>query len=49
MLNPNNRSLYTSALTSPPGMMFDEAIATSFSLDPAFLLQAPVYLAFTCD
>ncbi|HAX9835782.1 phospholipase D family protein [Citrobacter braakii] len=47
MLNPNNRSLYTSALTSPPGMVFDEAIATSFSLDPAFLLQAPVYLAFT--
>ncbi|MCS5947609.1 hypothetical protein LNP05_05530 [Klebsiella pneumoniae subsp. pneumoniae] len=28
-------------------MVFDEAIATSFSLDPAFLLQAPVYLAFT--
>ncbi|EHC9890529.1 hypothetical protein JY047_002465 [Salmonella enterica subsp. enterica serovar Barranquilla] len=47
MLNPNNRSLYTSALTSPPCMVFDEAIATSFSLDPVFLLQAPVYLAFT--
>ncbi|ENY2724986.1 hypothetical protein ACFW38_000244 [Salmonella enterica] len=49
MLNPNNRSLYTSALTSSPCMVFDEAIATSFSLDPAFLLQAPVYLAFTAN
>ena len=31
MLNPNSRSLYTSALTPPPGMIFDEAIATTFS------------------
>jgi len=45
MLNPNNRSLYTSALTPPAGMVFDEAIATTFSLDPYFLLEAPVYLA----
>lgn len=45
MLNPDNRNLYTSALTPPPGMVFDEAIATTFSLDPTFLLQAPVYLA----
>jgi hypothetical protein len=45
MLNPNARSLYTSALMPPPGMVFDEAIATSFSMDPTLLLEAPVYLA----
>ncbi|MFQ5483977.1 MAG: phospholipase D family protein [Desulfobacterales bacterium] len=45
MLNPNSRSLYTSVLTPPPGMVFDEAIATTFSMDPALLLEAPVYLA----
>ncbi len=45
MLNPNSRSLYTSALTPPPGMVFDEAIATTFSMDPALLLEAPVHLA----
>ena len=45
MLNPNSRSLYTSALTPPPGMVFDKAIATTFSMDPALLLEAPVYLA----
>ena len=45
MLNPNSRSLYTSALTPPPGMIFDEAIATTFAMDPALLLEAPVYLA----
>lgn len=45
MLNPDNRNLYTSALTPPPGMVFDEAVATTFSLEPTFLLQAPVYLA----
>lgn len=45
MLNPNSRTLYTSALTPPPGMIFDEAIATTFSMDPALLLEAPVYLA----
>ncbi|NDY55830.1 hypothetical protein G3N56_03620 [Desulfovibrio sulfodismutans] len=45
MLNPNSRSLYTSALTPPPGMIFDEAVATTFSMDPALLLETPVYLA----
>lgn len=45
MLNPNTRSLYISALTPPPGMVFDEAIATTFSMDPELLLEAPVYLA----
>lgn len=47
MLNPNSRSLYTSALSPPPGMIFDEAIATTFSMDPALLIEAPVYLALT--
>lgn len=45
MLNPYSRSLYTSALTPPPGMVFDEAVATTFSMDPFLLLEAPVYLA----
>lgn len=45
MLNPNGRSLYTAALTPPPGLVFDEALATTFSLDPAVLLTVPVHLA----
>jgi hypothetical protein len=45
MLNPNSRSLYTGALTPPPGMVFDEAIATTFSLDPITLLTIPIHLA----
>jgi hypothetical protein len=45
MLNPNTRSLYTAALTPPPGMVFDEAIGTTFSLDPSLLLSVPVHLA----
>lgn len=45
MLNPNDRTLYTAALTPPQGMVFDEAIATTFSLDPTTLLTVPVHLA----
>ena len=45
MLSPNVRSLYTAALTPPPGMVFDEAIGTTFSLDPAMLLSVPMHLA----
>jgi len=45
MLNPNARCLYTSALTPPPGMIFEEAIATTYSMDPVLLLEMPVYLA----
>lgn len=45
MLNPNARSLYTGALTPPPGMVFDSAIGTTFSLDPMTLLAVPVHLA----
>ena len=48
MLDPNSRtrSLYTSALKPPPGMVFDEAIAATFSMDPVLLLEAPLHLAF---
>lgn len=45
MLNPNSRSLYTEAWTPPPGMVLDAAIATTFSLHPSLLLQAPMCLA----
>jgi hypothetical protein len=45
VLNPDARSLYTSALTPPPGLVFDEGIATTFSLDPTTLLSIPVHLA----
>lgn len=45
MLNPGDRSLYTAALAPPPGYVFDEAIGTTFSLDPAVLLTVPVHLA----
>jgi len=45
MLSPNTRSLYTSALTPPEGFVFDEAIGTTFSMDPSVLLTVPVHLA----
>lgn len=46
MLNPNARSIYTSAVCPPPGYVFDHAIATTYSLDPATLLSLPTHLAF---
>lgn len=46
MLDPDTRILLTSALTPPAGLRLDGAIATTFSLDPAVLLEAPVHLAF---
>jgi hypothetical protein len=49
MLSPSVRSIYTSALMPPPGMAFAEAIATTFSMDPSLLLQAPVYLALMAE
>lgn len=45
MLNPLHRSLNTSFLVPPVGMIFDEAILTSYSLDPSVLLEIPVYLS----
>ena len=49
MLDPDSRSLYISAFRPPPGMVFDEAIATTFSMDPVLLLEAPLHLALMTD
>ena len=49
MLDPDSRSLYISAFIPPPGMVFDEAIATTFSMDPVLLLEAPLHLALMTD
>lgn len=45
MLNPDSRSYYTEAVTPPPGYIFDQAIATTYSLDPDTLLLLSVHLA----
>lgn len=45
MLSPDARTLYTAALSPPPGYLFDQALATTFSLDPTTLLTIPVHLA----
>jgi len=45
MLNPDARSLYTSAVSPPPGYVFDQALVTTYSLDPATLLSLPTHLA----
>ncbi len=45
MLSPDARSLYTSAVCPPPGYIFDQAIATTYSLDPTTLLSLPTHLA----
>lgn len=45
MLNPDTRSLYTGAVTPPPGYVFDQAIATTYTLDPATLMSLPIHLA----
>ena len=45
MLNPDARSIYTAAVTPPPGYVFDQALATTYSLDPAALLSLPTHLA----
>lgn len=44
MLSPNNRSLYTEALTPPAGFRLDTAIATTFSMDLTTLLSVPLQL-----
>jgi len=46
MLDPNERSLLTSLLTPPLGMVFDQGLATTYSLDPLTLLGVPVHLAW---
>ena len=45
MLNPDTRSFYTEAVTPPPGYVFDQAIATTYSLDPATVLSLPAHIA----
>lgn len=45
MLSPSHRTLNTSFLIPPVGMTFDEAILTTYSLDPSVLLEIPVYLS----
>lgn len=44
MLDPNNRSLLTDALTPPAGTEFEHGLATTYSLDPEMLLTIPLYL-----
>ncbi|MCY4611098.1 MAG: phospholipase D family protein [Gammaproteobacteria bacterium] len=47
MLHPSDRNLYTDALTPPRGYVFDQAIGTTYTLDPTTLLTIPVYLGLT--
>ena len=49
MLDPNDRSLLTSLLTPPLGLVFDKGIATTYSLDPLSLLGVPVHLAWMAN
>ena len=44
MLSPNNRGVYTDALTPPAGFELDRAIAATFSLDLTTLLSVPLQL-----
>ena len=44
MLSPNNRSVYTDALTPPAGLMLDRAVAATFSMDLTTLLSVPLQL-----
>jgi hypothetical protein len=45
MLDPDQRALYTDALRPPPGFRFQEAVATTYSLDLQTLLTMPLHLA----
>ena len=49
MLDPNQRSLYTTLLTPPPGYVLDDALGTTYSLDPSTLLTIPVHFALMGD
>lgn len=42
MVSPDSRTMLTAALRPPPGMAFDAAVATTYSLDPALALTLPV-------
>lgn len=45
MLDPEARTLYTDALRPPPGHVFREAVAATYSLDLETLLTIPLHLA----
>ena len=42
MVSPDSRTMLTAALKPPIGMVFDAAIATTYTLDPALALMMPV-------
>lgn len=44
MLSPNNRSVYTDALTPPAGYVLDRAVAATYSMDLTTLLSVPLQL-----
>lgn len=46
MIHAETRSLLTDALTPPPDYIFDNGVATSFSLDLVTLLGLPLHLAW---
>lgn len=46
MINAEQRSLLTDALTPPPGFVFETGMATTFSLDLVTLLTLPLHLAW---
>lgn len=45
MITPEDRSLYINAVTPPPGYVFDQALATTYTLDPDTLLSLPTHIA----
>lgn len=46
MIDPDQRSLLTDALTPPPGYHFDSGVATTYSLDLITLLSLPLHLSW---
>lgn len=44
LLHPQDRALYTEALTTPTGFRFDQAVALTYSLDLDTLLAVPLHL-----
>ena len=49
MLEPGDRTVYTEALTPPPGMRFDFAVGATYSLDLDVLLAVPLQLALAAS
>lgn len=46
MLDPTNRTLYSTLLKPPAGYSLDRAVSTSYSMDPMMALMVPLQLAF---